>query len=244
LSEPDKGKFWRYAIGEVLLVVIGILIALQIDNWKDQRANRTQEAYYVQRLLDEFASNDAEADRNIRFSTFQRDNAALLLKSLNAELDEQEQRGWFHALNQTWFLPHTNYNETTWNELKTTGKLELISNRNLVKAINSFYSNVAYEYKLEEEWGEFNLRYRQVVNNILEDDLRVKILAGTGQLDIEKPLDHPVDTHPYIEKLSQIPRIQGQIRDIWINREVGEQHHKQLKVEIGQIVELLRSEAR
>lgn len=37
LNEKRTGRFISYAIGEILLVVIGILIALQIDNWNDER---------------------------------------------------------------------------------------------------------------------------------------------------------------------------------------------------------------
>jgi len=37
LSEGKTGKYLKYAIGEIVLVVIGILIALQINNWNSQR---------------------------------------------------------------------------------------------------------------------------------------------------------------------------------------------------------------
>ena len=36
LSEGKTGKYLKYAIGEIVLVVIGILIALQINNWNEQ----------------------------------------------------------------------------------------------------------------------------------------------------------------------------------------------------------------
>ena len=42
LSEGKTGKYFKYAIGEIVLVVIGILIALQINNWNE---GRKQEIY-------------------------------------------------------------------------------------------------------------------------------------------------------------------------------------------------------
>ncbi|MBO0341043.1 hypothetical protein J0654_05270 [Muricauda lutimaris] len=39
LNEGKTGKYLKYALGEILLVVIGILIALQINNWNENRKN-------------------------------------------------------------------------------------------------------------------------------------------------------------------------------------------------------------
>lgn len=39
MSENKTGKYFKYAIGEIVLVVIGILIALQINNWNESRKN-------------------------------------------------------------------------------------------------------------------------------------------------------------------------------------------------------------
>ncbi|MCB0461581.1 MAG: DUF6090 family protein [Flavobacteriaceae bacterium] len=37
LMENKTGKYFKYAIGEIVLVVIGILIALSINNWNEKR---------------------------------------------------------------------------------------------------------------------------------------------------------------------------------------------------------------
>ena len=47
MSEGKTSKYFKYAIGEILLVVIGILIALQINNWNSNRikAKEAEETY-------------------------------------------------------------------------------------------------------------------------------------------------------------------------------------------------------
>ena len=52
LADDNKPlKYLRYAIGEILLVVIGILIALQINNWNQVRLERMEEVNAVSRFL-------------------------------------------------------------------------------------------------------------------------------------------------------------------------------------------------
>ena len=43
-------KYFKYAIGEIVLVVIGILIALSINNWNEDRKSRKQEVKYLKNL--------------------------------------------------------------------------------------------------------------------------------------------------------------------------------------------------
>jgi hypothetical protein len=62
--ENKTGKYFKYAIGEIVLVVIGILIALQINNWNEnQKLEKTTEDYYTQ-LLDDL-NNDIISTQSI-----------------------------------------------------------------------------------------------------------------------------------------------------------------------------------
>ena len=47
-------KYARYAIGEIILVVIGILIALQINNWNEERKSEKSTLIYINRLMEDF----------------------------------------------------------------------------------------------------------------------------------------------------------------------------------------------
>ncbi|MCA8975261.1 MAG: hypothetical protein KDC98_11095 [Planctomycetes bacterium] len=50
LQQKALRSYCLYALGEVLLVVIGILIALQINNWNNDRVDRRSEAKYLENL--------------------------------------------------------------------------------------------------------------------------------------------------------------------------------------------------
>ena len=57
LSEGKTGKYLKYAIGEIALVVIGILIALQINNWNENRKDN-----FVELKILESLNNDLKTD--------------------------------------------------------------------------------------------------------------------------------------------------------------------------------------
>ncbi|KPM32941.1 Beta-lactamase [Croceitalea dokdonensis DOKDO 023] len=53
IDQNQMGKYFKYAIGEILLVVIGILIALQINNWnEDRKTNNVRNNYLNQVVID------------------------------------------------------------------------------------------------------------------------------------------------------------------------------------------------
>ncbi|WP_339627655.1 DUF6090 family protein [uncultured Maribacter sp.] len=53
LGENRFSKYLLYAIGEIILVVIGILIAIQLDSWRTERKNEKTEISYLHSILEE-----------------------------------------------------------------------------------------------------------------------------------------------------------------------------------------------
>jgi len=68
MSENKTGKYFKYAMGEILLVVIGILIALQINNWNEQRKDRIREQAILNSLQQDFKTNIVNV--NDAYNTF------------------------------------------------------------------------------------------------------------------------------------------------------------------------------
>jgi hypothetical protein len=65
LTENKFSKYILYAIGEIVLVVIGILIALQINNWNESRKELKNEQKILMNLNEEFKKNLVELDASI-----------------------------------------------------------------------------------------------------------------------------------------------------------------------------------
>ena len=60
LMENKTGKYFKYAIGEIILVVIGILIALSINNWNEQNKDTAELNQYKQRLIKQFQKDSTD----------------------------------------------------------------------------------------------------------------------------------------------------------------------------------------
>lgn len=65
LMENKTRKYFKYAIGEIVLVVIGILLALSINNWNEDRKDKILEQNYLLKIHEEFKSNKEQFDHII-----------------------------------------------------------------------------------------------------------------------------------------------------------------------------------
>ncbi|WP_445386452.1 DUF6090 family protein [Robiginitalea sp. IMCC44478] len=67
LTSNRLSKYLLYAIGEILLVVIGILIALQVDNWNEERKTEAEIRAVFARVLTELENNIEESEKIFRY---------------------------------------------------------------------------------------------------------------------------------------------------------------------------------
>ena len=69
LAEGAFGKYLAYAVGEIVLVVVGILLALQINNYNDARKDRARELSYLENIRADLVANISEMDRYLASRT-------------------------------------------------------------------------------------------------------------------------------------------------------------------------------
>jgi hypothetical protein len=127
LYEGKTSKYLKYAIGEIVLVVFGILIALQINNWNEQRKERAVEVNFLKNLRADLVS---EIDNNQFFSKYRFEKAAasgalLNGKEPNTIEDVQVYTDTYESV-FVWqiFVPNNN----TFKELLSSGNLSFIKN--------------------------------------------------------------------------------------------------------------------
>ena len=85
--ENKTRKYFKYAIGEIVLVVIGILIALSINNWNENRKSNDAETYLLTSLNKEFRLNRTLLEKNIIEIDVGIAHLSILLKLMNKTVE-------------------------------------------------------------------------------------------------------------------------------------------------------------
>ena len=168
LSAGKVGKYFSYAIGEIFLVVIGILIALQINNWNQNRLERQEEKIILQNLKDDYnnAIEEFEILNGIRNETI---SAAKDIFKLSSSIVDDYSTTYLDSLfSKTLSSPTYNNKTGSLEVLLTSGKINLISNQKLKELLIEWPGDV--EDMIEDEITHSNMlqgRYSDLVETYL-----------------------------------------------------------------------------
>jgi len=83
LSENKTGKYFKYALGEIILVVFGIIIALQLNNWNEDQKKLKLKKTYVKALIADYSNDTLELKQLIQYNTIQLDSLTALRKFIH-----------------------------------------------------------------------------------------------------------------------------------------------------------------
>jgi hypothetical protein len=131
LSEGKTGKYFKYAIGEIFLVVIGILIALSINNWSENRKSDIALNVLINNLHDEFNMNLQELNNDLARLNKKIGSSESILSLTGTKVSDDSE----FKIDSLLFYAITNptWNPSTYilNDIKNSGKLSLIKNSKL-----------------------------------------------------------------------------------------------------------------
>lgn len=139
IKENRTTKYMLYAIGEIVLVVIGILIALQINNANEIQKNKVTESKYIEEMLEDFEINLQTSKKAL--SALERDLPALieLLKqsSLDAPTVSIDSLNKMFSFMQS--MPFYSSTDRVYNNIMGSGDLKLITSSELKTALSNYY---------------------------------------------------------------------------------------------------------
>jgi len=175
-ASAKAGKYFKYAIGEIILVVIGILIALSINNWNEERKSDKQIELLLNSLVNAIKQDIGDLKNTAILHEF-RSNSLMYLLKISRNTSEistiyepipkfEENKIWEGKYPDTLnadFVDRTIVysgindgvviNKNVLDELKNSSLFSAIKNDSLKSSINAYYSYVDKNFLLDD-WNE------------------------------------------------------------------------------------------
>ncbi|MGB5357759.1 MAG: DUF6090 family protein [Eudoraea sp.] len=208
-SSGRAGKPWkymRYAIGEIVLVVIGILIALQINNWNEQRKTINKEKGYIRSIYQDLEKDLDRINISRAMLTKQYKYGIEVLRAFEQKdgkdmdsVDITNKAGW----ELTQIIPMMR-EDNTWDDLKVKGIETYIIKDSLTQLLDGLYAN--YDIQID--------RFNQLPKKVREE---LRMLTGYcndsdgAQSIYEKGIDNYGASSPKFRKCilsnENVPRL-------------------------------------
>ncbi len=182
IKESKVSKYMLYAIGEIVLVVIGILIALQINNWNEVRKQKALELDILKELKEGLLTDLEDATYNLKSQKNKYESQNIIINWLESDLafnDSLSKR--FKVISYASFFGSK---EGSYQTLKQLG-MRTIKNDSLRKQIIKLYeltykgyhqANDYYEEKIEYLY----IGYSKYLNEISLVEINIKPIDIVG----------------------------------------------------------------
>jgi hypothetical protein len=160
LMEKNKtGKYFKYALGEIVLVVIGILIALQINNWNQSKQEQELETNYLKGIKANLQDDILELEQLFAKDTIKLDAFTYLIRTFNTEPIKLNREAiidnLYSASGYNWFEG----NNVVFEDMKSSGRLNLIRSDSIKYPIQKYYRFFEEVIKQENLYNSFVEKY-------------------------------------------------------------------------------------
>ncbi len=186
LTQNRFNKYLLYAFGEIILVVIGILIALQINNWNQHRMEKLKSIDYHKRMVE---------DLDLLIQTFRWDSTRSsnmtkrLITSLKvlekSKISKGEMDTLDYSLRNYFQFVRINTNLNTFDEIKSSGDIGLIYNKELRKSINSYLTYLSAIGKIYDELSQ-QVNERAFLDPYIKQEVSLRAAKTKIDFDLEK----------------------------------------------------------
>ena len=191
LSEGKTGKYIKYAIGEIVLVVIGILIALSINNWNDHQKAVANSKVFLSEIAKDLVSDTLYLKNAIKkIEEKQRVKEWLLNKTSYQITDLDSIQMSFNRDYWDFYI-----NDRTFQKIQNSNESKLVGFDSLNNSISKYYSTTK---KRMEKTTAFEIMEGTKENEILTN------LLNKVEIDLPSSLDQKFPSLQSKEKQDQI----------------------------------------
>jgi len=167
---------WRYAFGEIAIVSIGIMLAFQLNSWRERNSNRQLEKSSMLVLMGEVKKDSAIFHQYYMQANHHKQDGMAILQMLNSEDPNAHYDSLANCFRRCGYYSGSVLHRSAFQMMTAQGTLNLIKNDTLKNAIYSYYDRT---HKVVEIWGTFE---KQMVDEV------VPKMYQSGVIDDEQVL--------------------------------------------------------
>lgn len=142
LENGNLRKYFWYALGEILLVMIGILLALQVNNWNEVRKVESDRVTLLQALKTDHESLSKDANEQFQEADHRKNVLKQLLEYSAGEEITVSDDSLKTMLRESMMFFFSEFPITSYEQAKSSGKLSLIKNQDLLWALSKNEENL------------------------------------------------------------------------------------------------------
>ena len=155
METGKTGKYFKYAIGEIVLVVIGILIALSINNWNENRIKSNKETTILANIHKEFKENKIQLERKVKMHKREHTSCSKIISlfPITSKPEPEVLDSLSHYLWNSYGGYTFDPSQTSINALTSTSTFDIISNVDLRNLLIS-WSDLVKDYQEDERYNK------------------------------------------------------------------------------------------
>lgn len=137
LAEAFWKQDWIAVFLEVLIVVVGIFVGLQVNDWNEDRKAKNEEIVYLERIVEDFGISIRETNESIEFQARHARRAAIVLDALNAcDIPVEAQLDFANGIYHLGKISPVEFARTTIDELRSAGRFAILRNAELRRQVS------------------------------------------------------------------------------------------------------------
>jgi len=229
-DQPSRaGKFSKYllyVIVEIFIVIIGILIAIQVDNYNTRQQEQKAYYSYLLRLKEDMETLRTNIGMRKEIESGLIELGQYEMDVLTGKIPNPDPMKLALAIEYTGNINRYEMTSPTYLELSETGNLSLIDNDSLMTYLSGYHTYIQMRKDQKTEWEPWIKEYRSLARNILdpEDRSYIDLNFNREALNLKSPIwkDFNLQTpgQDIVRKLLEIPNLKGLLQDIISGRKV------------------------
>ena len=232
-NPPDRpsraGKFSKYllyVIVEVLIVIIGILIAIQVDNYNTRQQEQKAYYSYLLRLKEDMQTVRTTIIMRKEIESRLIELGQYEMDVLTGKIPNPNPMKLALAIEYTGNISRYEMTSPTYMELIETGNLSLIEDDSLMTYLSGYQTYIQMRKDQKTEWEPWIKEYRSLVRNILdpEDRSYIDLSFNLDAMNLKSPVwkDFNLQTpdQEIVRKLLEIKDLKGLLQDILSGRKI------------------------